>query len=171
MPNLTEKEKAMGTEPTMNLKAEYETDFYAWLNHSITLLRQGKLAEIDVDNLIGELESMGNEKRSELVSRFIVLIAHLLKWQFQLQQLSLQWQEFEGKSGRKTIIEQRLQLENQLENNPSLKSYLVAAVNKAYPKAIKFATKETNLKASTFPTNCAYTIEQLLDYDFYPDPE
>lgn len=150
MPHLTEPEEAVEIEPT---------------------LRQRKLAEIDVDNLIGELESRGNETRSELVSRFIVLIAHLLKWQFQLQQLSSKWQEFEGKSWRKTIIEQRLQLENQLEDNPSLQSYLIAAVNKAYPKAVKFATKETHLKASTFPTNCAYTIEQLLDYDFYPDPE
>ncbi len=155
----------------MNLKAEYESDFYAWLNHNITLLRERRLAEVDVDNLIEELVDMGREKRGELVSRFIILIAHLLKWQFQLQQLSSRWQEFEGKSWRKTIIEQRLQIENKLEDNPSLKSYLDEAVYKAYPKAVVFAVKETGLQKSLFPDNCPYTIAQLLDYDFYPQSE
>jgi hypothetical protein len=152
----------------MNLKAEYESDFYAWLNHNITLLRERRLAEVDVDNLIEELVDMGREKRGELVSRFIILIAHLLKWQFQLQQLSSRWQEFEGKSWRKTIIEQRLQIENKLEDNPSLKPYLDEAVHKAYPKAVIFAVKETGIAKSHFPDNCPYTMEQLLDYDFYP---
>ena len=152
-------------------KAEYENDFYAWLNHNITLLRERRLAELDVDNLIEELVDMGREKRGELVSRFIILIAHLLKWQFQLQQLSSRWQEFEGKSWRKTIIEQRLQIENKLEDNPSLKPYLDEAIHKAYPKAVIFAVKETGIAKSHFPDNCPYTMEQLLDYDFYPQPE
>ena len=152
----------------MDLKTEYENDFYAWLNHNITLLKERRLAEIDIENLITELVDMGREKRSELISRFIVLIAHLLKWQFQLQQLSSRWQEFEGKSWRKTLIEQRLQIENKLEDNPSLKPYLEEAINKAYPKAVMFAVKETGLEKSRFPDKCPYTIEQLLDYDFYP---
>jgi hypothetical protein len=160
-----------GEKHPMNLKAEYESDFYAWLDHNIMLLKERRLAEVDVDNLIEELVDMGREKRGELVSRFMVLIAHLLKWQFQLQQLSSRWQEFEGRSWRKTIIEQRLQIENQLEDNPSLKPYLDEAVNKAYPKAVRFAIKETGLKKSNFPNECPYTTEQLLDYNFYPQPE
>jgi hypothetical protein len=31
------------------------------------------------------------------------------------------------------------------------------------------AVKESNLAESIFPTNCTYTIEQLLDDDFYPE--
>ena len=33
------------------------------------LLRQGRLAEIDVNNIVEELESMGRRERRELVNR------------------------------------------------------------------------------------------------------
>ena len=152
----------------MNLKSEYERDFDGWLNHNIHLLRQGKFTDIDAEHLIEELEDMGRERKSELVSRFIVLIAHLLKWQFQYRQLAEQWREFEGKSWRKTIIEQRLQIDHKLEDSPSLKAYLNTAIEKAYPKAVAYAVEETGLNRSVFPTHCPYSVSQLLDHGFFP---
>ena len=46
----------------------YEDDLYAWALKNADLLRQGRFAEIDVDNIAEELESMG---RSERRYRFI----------------------------------------------------------------------------------------------------
>lgn len=152
----------------MNLKAAYEEDFYGWIHRHIELLQQGRVTEIDTAHLIEELKDMGSEKKSELVSRFIVLLAHLLKWQFQFKQLSGQWGEFEGKSWRKTIIEQRIQVANKVEDNPSLTPYLEHALSKAYPKAVAFAVKETGLPKSTFPATCPYSVKQVLDEDYYP---
>ncbi len=152
----------------MNLTTQYEKDFYAWLEHNIKLLRQRKIAEIDIENLIEELESMGKRDKREMVSRVIVLISHLLKWQYQLKQLTELWQTHQGGSWNASITEQRIQLHKQLQDSPSLKSYLPIAVTEAYPDAIKLAIKETRLPLSTFPKTCPYTIEQLLDQDFYP---
>ena len=76
----------------MKFQALYETDFYRWIFHNIELLKQQRFSEIDVDLLIDELESMAKRDKRELVSHFIILIAHLLKWQFQLKQLTEQWQ-------------------------------------------------------------------------------
>jgi hypothetical protein len=40
--------------------ADYEQDFYAWTQAQAAKLRSGRLAEIDVENIAEELESMGN---------------------------------------------------------------------------------------------------------------
>jgi hypothetical protein len=154
----------------MNKFAElYEHDFNAWIHNQISLLKAGKTNEIDVEHLIEELEDMGKSNLRELESRFIILIAHLLKWQFQLATLETQWQDFEGKSWRKTIIEQRTQLLYLLKKVPSLKQKLPHAITEAYSEAAMLAVKESKLSQAIFPTDCPYTIEQLLDDDFYPE--
>jgi len=146
----------------------YDKDFYQWIQQNISLLRQGRLAEIDTDILIDELENMARSNQRELVSHLIILLAHLLKWQFQLQQLSESWYHFQGKSWQASIDEQRVQIQSQLEESPSLANYLVDAIDKAYPKAVKLAVKETQLPLAHFPTQCPYSVAQLLDEDFYP---
>ncbi len=153
------------------LALEYEKDFHSWIEKHIELLKSGQLHELDKEHLIEELGDMGKSNLRELESRFIMLIAHLLKWQFQLTTLANQWQEFEGKSWRKTIIEQRLQLIDLLAEMSSLKKKLTDVISKTYPKAVIFAIDETGLPKQTFPQICPYTIEQLLDKAYYPNPE
>jgi hypothetical protein len=133
------------------------------------LLREGRFNEIDTDHLIEELEDIARRDRDELVSCLVVLIAHLLKWQFQLGQLSDRWKEFDGRNWRRSIIEQRHEILRQLRNKPSLNSYLPDAVIEAYPDALESAVEETNLPESTFPQTCPYLLEQLLDKKFYPE--
>jgi len=154
-----------------NLATEYERDFDAWIQQHIALLKQGRVNEIDVDHLIEELEDMSKSDKRELTSRFKILIAHLLKWQFQLYQLSNYRESWQGGSWQATIVEQRSEIVDQLEQSPSLKRQLSESVMKAYPKAIEIAVDETGLPKSTFPETCPYTIEQLLDRKFYPVPK
>jgi len=138
---------------------EYERDFYGWIHQNIALLKRGQWADIDVEILIDELESMAKRDRRELTSRLMILIAHLLKWQFQPAKRSGSW--------RGSIREQRIQLVEQLEESPSLKNNLAESVVKSYPKALALAVDETGLSTNTFPRKCPYTLEQLLDEDFY----
>jgi hypothetical protein len=58
-----------------------------------------------------------------------------------------------------------------LKQGRCLKSKMSAAVTKIYPKAVAFAVKETQLPQKYFPAECPYTIEQLLDDDFYPESQ
>jgi len=152
----------------MKLEKLYEADFYTWIFRNIELLKQRRFSKIDVDILIDELESMAKRDKRELLSHFIILLAHLLKWQFQLKLLTEQWQTRQGGSWRGSIMEQRLQIVKQLKESPSLKNYLAEAVEKAYPDAVKIAMQETQLSKDTFPKMCSYSIEQLLDENFYP---
>ena len=160
----------MNTDTTNRQPDIYELDFDAWIKSQLLLLKQGRTGEIDVEHLIAELEDMGKSSLRELESRLIVLIAHLLKWRFQLQTLSTQWKEFEGKSWRNTIIEQRAQLSFLIKKVPSLKGSLHSAMSEAYPDARRLAIRETDLTPGTFPTDCPFTVEQLLDEDYYPLP-
>jgi hypothetical protein len=153
----------------MNLKAEYEQDFHQWINHHITLLKERRFNEIDVEHLIEELEDMGKSNLRELRSRLIVLIAHLLKWEHQLKLLQNKWDSYTGKSWKGTIIVQRSGIIDLLQENPSLKRFLLDAINESYPTALKSAIAETGLPKSAFSNECSYTIEQLLDEDFYPE--
>ena len=63
--------------------ALYEQDFYAWANEQAALLRAGRLSAADIEHIAEEIESMGKTEKRELVSRFAVLLLHLLKWQYQ----------------------------------------------------------------------------------------
>ncbi len=152
-----------------HLTTQYEQDFNAWIQQHIELLKQGRFNEIDVEHLIEELEDMGKSNLRELENRLIVLIAHLLKWQYQYQQLQNQWKTFTGGSWRGTITEQRTKIAKLLKQNPSLKKETQNAISAAYPDALKVAISETGLPRSVFPEHCLYTIEQLFDEDFYPE--
>ena len=98
----------------------------------------------------------------------MILIAHLLKWQFQYQQLSERWQEFKGDSWRSTIIEQRARLAKHLRKSPGLKSSLDEIILEAYEDAVELAIDETGLSREVFPEVCPYSHHELFDKTFYP---
>ena len=139
----------------------HDQDFHAWTIQQANLLKAGKLHEIDLDNLVEEIESMGSSERNQLQNRLKVLIGHLLKWQFQPTYRSRSWNA--------TIEEQRLSVIGLIEDNPSLQSILEERIAKAYPQGVLLAVKETNLDKKTFPPSCPYSTKQLLDVDFYPN--
>jgi hypothetical protein len=63
----------------------------------------------------------------------------------------------------------------QLENIPSLKSYLPTILNTSYPKSRKLAIKEDKLAAfgipipdeKDYPLTCPFSLEQILNEDYY----
>lgn len=139
----------------------YETDFYAWANEQAALLRAGKLSAADVENIAEEIESMGRTEKRELVSRLTVLLLHLLKWRFQPVR--------RGNSWRTTIRIQRLDLSRHLKDNPSLKAKIPEAVADAYITALIQAADETGLPEATFPAECPWSYDQIIDAAFWPD--
>ena len=139
----------------------YDTDFNSWIQEHILLLKESRFSELDINNLIEELEDMAKKNRKELVNRFVILIAHLLKWQYQPNMRSNSWSS--------TIDEQRDQINDELDDNPSLKNYTIEAIEKAYSRSVKLAIKDTKLPITIFPTICPYTQSELLNEDFYPN--
>ena len=138
----------------------YDRDFYAWTLEQAALLREGRFAEADVANIVEEIETMGRSEKRELVNRLVVLLKHLVKWEFQPKRRSKSW--------RLTIKDQRLELETLLADNPSLRPILFEALAQAWPRAIIGAERETTLDAATFPSSCPWSPSMILDTDFLP---
>jgi uncharacterized protein DUF29 len=91
----------------------YERDFCLWLEQQVELLREGRLSELDVANLLEELESMGRNDKRAIKSNLAIVLLHLLKQQFQPQRPSRRWLD--------SILEHRQRLRDDLTESPSLR--------------------------------------------------
>lgn len=139
----------------------YEKDFHAWIQHQTDLLRDGRLSELDQQNLLEEIEAMGRSERHALESNLIVVLLHLLKFQHQPTCRSNSW--------RASIREHRRRIRRALSDSPSLNPFLQRIYPGAYRDARALAADETGLPNALFPTILPYTLEQVLDPDFLPD--
>ena len=142
------------------LTTAYETDLYAWSMRNAGLLRERRLQEIDAQHIAEELEALARSQRRELANRLLVLLIHLLKWQYQ--------PERRGKSWRVTIYTQRNSIEDLLDDNPSLKPEIRQLITKNYPRALRQAADETGLAQEAFPLECPWDIDQILG-EYWPE--
>lgn len=139
----------------------YERDFCLWLEQQATLLREGRLSELDVANLLDEIESMGRKDKRAIKSNLVVVLLHLLKHQFQPKRRSRSWLD--------SILEHRLRLRDDLAESPSLRAHLEAVFPNAYADARARAITQTGLSQRAFPRTAPYTLAQALDPQFLPD--
>ena len=69
----------------------YETDFNLWIEQTVNQLKNGEIQDLDLENLIEEIQSMGSNDKREIKSRLIVLIMHLLKYKYQPKKKTKSW--------------------------------------------------------------------------------
>jgi len=147
-------------EAMMEGSASYDSDFYAWAYQQSALLRSGNLAAIDVENIAEEIESMGRSEKRELVNRLVVLLTHLLKWQFQPERRGASW--------RTIISVQRVAITNHMRDNPSLKSRLPDVITDAYRMVLLVVIGESGLPKETFPGTCPWSFTEIVNETFWP---
>lgn len=138
----------------------YDQDFLFWAQQQIELLKSGHWEELDIKHLVEELEALGRSEQKELGSYVQVLLIHLLKCQYQQARRTKSWDQ--------TIVNCRDKIADCLEDTPSLQRLLHDSewIQKYYRRARRDAAKEAQMQADTFPANCPYTVEQMLDSDF-----
>ena len=134
----------------------YEQDETAWLETMSALAAEGRLAEMDFANLSEFLSSMAKRDRREVNSRLVVLLMHLLKWEFHPDRRSGSW--------KATIMEQRREMGDMLDSM-TLHNHAEATLAKAYERARAEAAAETELPLATFPQSCPWDLESLLADD------
>ncbi|HAX77615.1 MAG TPA: DUF29 domain-containing protein [Cyanobacteria bacterium UBA11372] len=142
----------------------YDTDFYLWAQTTAQLLKEKRLDMVDFENLIEEIESMGKSDKKELKSRITTLIEHLLKikyWQSEKANNARGW--------RQTIVEQRRQIEYLLEDSPSLRGLLSEIWSECYVNARKDIIKKYELDAEIFPSEPAFSLEDILNENYIPE--
>lgn len=143
--------------------ATYDSDVIAWAQEQAKLLRAGKFDQLDIEHIADEVEDVGKSEQRELSSRMAVLIAHLLKWQYQPERREV------GASWKITINDQRIRIALAIKKTPSLKSTLRDRdwQQEMWLDARSQARAETNL--DTFPDVCHWSTEQVLSPAFFPE--
>ena len=138
----------------------YDRDYALWLETTIEQLRQQNFDQVDWENVLDEFESMSKRDRRSIKSNLVILLLHLLKWEFQPKMRSGSW------SG--SIIEHRQRLRDLLNDSPSLRSYVAEVLSLAYSDAIVRAVNETGLEIAMFPIDCPHDILNILNPSFLP---
>lgn len=151
----------MNTELHTHPSNLYEADYLKWIETTIEKLKNHDYGTVDWTNLIEEIEDMGRSERSSLESNLIILLMHLLKWQYQPDIRSGSW--------KGSIVEHRRRILKALKNSPSLKPYLEEIFDESYGDAIAQAAAETGLPTEQFPDRCPYSVTEILDANFFPE--
>lgn len=140
----------------------YDGDIIAWANEQARLLREGQFSQLDIEHIADEIEDVGKSEQRELESRMAVLLAHLLKWQYQPQRRGNSWEA--------TIRTQRTSIDRRLKKTPSLKTSLSNPDwwADAWDDAVRSAVQETGIALAVFPPSCPWAFEQIMDADFWP---
>lgn len=139
----------------------YGGDFYAWTIETSELLREGRVNEVDLKQIAEEIEDMGKNDRRALSSYLKLLMVHLLKWHFQTTHRSTSW--------KLSIANARDEVRDLLQESPSLRAKLEQLNTDRYPAARKRASLETGLSLESFPDTCPFSVEQLLDDEYWPE--
>lgn len=139
----------------------YEEDYHLWLMNTIHQLKQGKLAEVDMVNLIEELEAMVRSEKKAITSNLRILLMHLLKYKYQSEKRTNSWLF--------TIREHRKRLRDDFKNSPSLKRYFLDVFEECYQDARELAADETGLTIDTFPVESPFSQEETLNPDYLPE--
>jgi hypothetical protein len=139
----------------------YEHDVIAWAEEQAALLRAGRFDLLDIPHLADEIEDVGKSEQRELASRMAVLLAHLLKWQYQPERRGASWAA--------TVRVQRRALDAHIRTVPSLKAMLRDDDwwTRIWADAVAKAIDETGL--AVFPDQCPWTIQDILRQDWMPD--
>lgn len=139
----------------------YEKDINAWANEQARLLRAGRFDLLDIEHIAGEIEDVGKSEQRELASRVAVLLAHLLKWQYQPERRGASWE--------KTIRAQRKEIAYVLDESPSLAPKLQEPrwLDMVWSRALAQAVSETGLDC--FPEECPWAVQdEILAASWFP---
>ena len=142
-----------------NLKKLYEVDDFQWLEETVKLIKKKQFNEIDLDSLVEELEDLGREKKNAVASLLEQVIRHLLLLQYWTTEAEYNCVHWKGE-----IYTFRTQLRRKMTKN--LRNFLDSELNSIYQDALGFVKIKTQ-NSVNFPSECPYSLDQLLDIDEY----
>ena len=148
----------------------YDRDFVLWTEQQAAAMRRAKGSNLplDCENLAEEIESLGKSDRRSLASQIRRILHHLIKIEAS--------PTAEPQAGwRSTIHNTRAEIEDILNDSPSLRRQIEATINQQLAIAGRLAEddlarhRETIESIRTRLQGCGFTTEEVLG-DWFPDP-
>ncbi|CCI33622.1 DUF29 domain-containing protein [Microcystis sp. T1-4] len=144
------------------VKNLYDQDFALWIEATVKQLKSGDLSQVDLENLIEEVESLGKSQRKAVDNFLTRLLEHLLKRCYVVLPDCYRGWEIEIRNFRK-------ELKKEFKYSPSLKRFMIEILEECYREALE-AVKE-DYPDSNFPDICPFAedIDGLLNHKFWED--
>jgi hypothetical protein len=153
----------MTSETTVKLVSLYDVDYQVWLDQTVAQLRSQDFSNIDLENLIEEIESLGKSDKRAISSYLMRLCEHLLKikyWESEQETCLRGW--------KVEVRNFRLQIQSILKDSPSLKNHLRENFLAAYQNGRELFLDSSELDGTLIPKAPEFTLEQTLDEDWLP---
>lgn len=150
----------------MDSRIGYDTDFLAWTEEQARLLREAARERIntpvDWENVAEEIESMGRSELRAVESALVRVIEHLLKLEHSpAADLRGDW--------KVSVLEHRDRVARDLSASPSLRGRIdTANIYKSGRKIAALGLERDGMRPNDLPVDCPYSLDQLLDEDWWP---
>ncbi|HRJ60288.1 MAG TPA: DUF29 domain-containing protein [Azospirillaceae bacterium] len=150
----------------MGKPISYDEDVYLWSVEQAAALRQaaasGSNLPVDWENVAEEIESVGRSELHALESALMRVIEHLLKLEYS--------PAIDPRAGwRSSVLKHRIRAAAELEDSPSLRGRLRSA--RVYRDGVKLAVdglRRDGIGREALPDECPWSLEQLLNDDYWP---
>jgi len=147
---------------TLKMRDLYELDYLAWYEKTLEQLKNNESNELDLESLSEVLENLVRDTKRSGESYLRQIIIHLLL---------IEYWESESINRRHwaaEIVNFRSELETDMTTN--LRKHLELVKENIYQRALRYVIKKTELNKTPFLLQCPYSLEQLLDDDWFPQP-
>ena len=142
--------------------AAYVQDLAAWGQATAALLRAGKLAQVALDAVAEELESLWKGDAHRLWTHLRELLVWFLAWNYAPAQREQHAHWYVR------IVEERTQIGIILKTSSSLRPTLAEDLAEAYAYAREVTSEETGLPLAAFPEAYPWTATQVVHQRFWP---
>ncbi|WP_107667837.1 DUF29 family protein [Cyanothece sp. BG0011] len=148
----------------------YETDYDLWLKQQLEAVKKRNSDALDWDNLAEELQDLSTFPRNLINDYLMMLLLYLMKTAVQRNvylDFSSEWII--------NIARHRILIKQLIKQYPkTLESYLQTAITPIYEEVLELLLLEKDWKRNEtydYPKFCPFTIEQILDKNFFPNDQ
>ncbi len=151
-----------------SLKELYDKDFLEWLEENIKLIQEKQFSEVDWENIIEELISMGRNEIRSVVSFLAIILEHMYKWDHFRDLKCMDYQN-SGVGWKRSIKNARKGILREFKRMPSLKKrapgYLEDAWFIATDRLINWLeqNKIDSKEIEKIPEDCPYTYDEAMN--------
>ena len=134
----------------------YDEDVYAWAFEQARFLRESRFDLLDIEHLADEIENVAKMELREFIKQMSTLLGHLLKWYYlPAERTGSRSAQFEA---------QRLGIADILEDSPSLRAKIDEPGTAQVIWAHALAQMATDSGRDLFPSECPWTIDDVLSF-------